>query len=95
MASSFRISCHRKGDRVHIGLRGDFDGSSACRLCNLLNEKLPGVHEVVVHTDKLGNVYPFGRQVFERNLSYLHSSCPITFEGKRAGQLLADRGLSL
>ena len=95
MASSFRISWHRKGGSVHIGLKGDFDGSSACQLCNLLNEKLPSVNEVVVHTDKLRNVYPFGRQVFERNLSYLQHSCPITFEGKHAQQLVSDIGLSL
>jgi hypothetical protein len=36
MASNFRIYCHQNRDNLHLKLIGDFDGSSAYELINLL-----------------------------------------------------------
>lgn len=84
MAGKFKIYVEQKGESVHIVLEGDFDGSSACQLSNVLSEKLKGVHKVVIHTDNLKSVHPFGRSVLERNLSFLKRRLPIRFEGRRA-----------
>jgi len=36
MAANFRISVHRSSDSLHMKLMGDFDGSSAWELLNVL-----------------------------------------------------------
>ena len=38
MAANFRIRVHQNSDNLHLRLDGDFDGSSACELLDLLNK---------------------------------------------------------
>ena len=39
MASNFKISVHRNSDSLDLKLMGDFDGTSACELLNVMMEK--------------------------------------------------------
>ena len=76
MASNFTISVHKDSDSLELKLAGDFDGTSACELPNVLKEKCDGgVTRVAVNTSRLKEIYPFGRDTFQRNL--------YTLKGKR------------
>ncbi len=68
MASNFHIFCHRTRDTLHLKLEGDFDGSSAFELINTLEEHGVGFHQILIDTNHLKTIYPFGRNVFQKNL---------------------------
>ena len=85
MASNFSISMHRSSDNLHLKLLGDFDGTSAWQLINVLKENTNGVCRVIIHTNSLKNIYPFGRDTFRQNLPGLKSSpTQILFTGENA-----------
>ena len=67
MARNFKINIHRAIENVFIYLKGDFDGSSAFELLNALSENLNNAKCVLIDTQKLQAVYPFGREVFYYN----------------------------
>jgi len=92
MASNFKISVYKNSDSLHLRLIGDFDGSSACELINLLKEKgCNGVSRVIIHTSCLKNIHPFGRDTFQHNLSGVKGrSFRMLFAGENAGQLAPD-----
>jgi hypothetical protein len=47
-------------------------------------------------TSCLKNIYPFGRDVFRRNLSEVNGhQTPITFTGEKAGQIAPEKSPSL
>ena len=71
MAHNFKIFMHRTVDNLHINLKGDFDGSSAFELLNTLKENLNSTKRILIDTNKLKKIYPFGREVFNYNLSKL------------------------
>lgn len=88
MAPNFRISTHRNSDNLHVKLMGDFDGSSAWELLNVLKKNSWRVRKVFIHTSSLDNIYPFGRDIFCRNLSELKGySVKLLFTGENAGQI--------
>ncbi len=94
MASNFRISVHRNSENLHLKLTGDFDGSSAWQLLNLLKTRSNDVYRVVIHTSCLNNIYPFGRDTFHRNLSDLNDPSPrLMFTGENADQIAPERDL--
>jgi anti-anti-sigma regulatory factor len=68
MASNFRIYVQRNSDDLHIKLEGDFDGTSACQLLNVMKENQSGVTKIFIDTSLLDYIYPFGRDVFHNNL---------------------------
>jgi hypothetical protein len=68
MASNFHIFRHRKKDTLHLKLEGDFDGSSALELINTIEEYGVGFHQISIDTNDLKTIYPFGRNVFQKNL---------------------------
>ena len=68
MAQNFKISIHRKIDKLSIRLMGDFDGNSAWELINAIRENLNNSKFKQIDTSKLKKVYPFGREVFKSNL---------------------------
>ncbi len=98
MASNFRISAHRNNENLHLKLMGDFDGSSACRLLHFLKTGSKGACKVVIHTGGLKNIYPFGRDIFLRNLSDVNDNGrrpPIRFTGENASQIAPEKDLCL
>ena len=85
MAHNFRINIHRTIDNLYIGLRGDFDGNSAFELFNALKDNLNTSKCILVDTNKLKAVYPFGREVFYYNfLKIKNQRIRIRFVGPNA-----------
>jgi hypothetical protein len=71
MAHNFKIFIDRTIDNLHLNLKGDFDGSSAFELLNVLEENLNSTKRILIDTNNLKKIYPFGREVFDYNLSKL------------------------
>jgi hypothetical protein len=96
MASNFKIFTHRKRNALYLKLIGDFDGSSACELVNLLKENCQGGYKVIIHTSRLNTIFPFGCDVFQRNLSSMNRfSNSIMFTGEYAIRFAFEKGLSV
>lgn len=92
MASTFRISVHRNSQTLHLKLLGDFDGSSAHQLLNILKRNSNGVERVFIHTDCLRNIHPFGQDVFQDNFDILKGqTVPFLFTGEHASQLAPEK----
>ena len=92
MALNFKVSVHRNSNNLHLKLMGDFDGSSAFELLNALEKNSNGTHRVIIHTNCLKNIHPFGLETFRRNLSELIGDrTRILFTGENAA-LLALKG---
>lgn len=95
MARNFRISTHRNSDSIHLNLLGDFDGSSAYELVELLRKKCHGISKVFIHTNALKEIHPFGRNVFLSNLDSLSDNCGnMLFTGEHAEEL-APKGSTI
>jgi hypothetical protein len=91
MAQNFRIHTHENGDSIHLDLLGDFDGSSAEQLLELLRSKCHGVSRVVIHTNTLKEIHPFGRNVFLNNIDFLNKGCGrLLFTGEHAEELAPE-----
>ena len=69
MASNFHIYSFKTRDSLHLKLAGDFDGSSAYELINTLTEHGKGFYEIFIDTSELKTIHPFGKDVFQKNLS--------------------------
>jgi hypothetical protein len=96
MASNFRICVHQNSDSLHLKLIGDFDGSSACELLNVLKKSVNGVLRVIIHTNSLKNIYPFGRDTFQENLRELKDRTDrILFTGEKAIQIAPEKNSCL
>lgn len=92
MALNFRIIIHQNSDSLHFKLVGDFDGSSAHQLLNLLNKNWNRVYRVFIHTNSLRDIHPFGRNTFQANLNELKGHYHrILFTGQNASQLAPER----
>ena len=92
MASNFRIFTHRNSENLHLKLMGDFDGSSACQLLNVLKKTSNSVYKIFIHTSSLNTIYPFGRDTFHRSLcDFDGNSIRILFTGEHAKQISPEK----
>ena len=83
MAPNFKFSFHQSNDSLHMKLNGDFDGSSAYELINALKNYRTGSSQIFIETGCLNNIYPFGKDVFLKNLSTFNKKYnKIRFIGK-------------
>jgi len=88
MASNFKIVIHRNSENLHMKLMGDFDGSSAHQLLNLLTKNGLAASKIFIHTSALKSIVPFGRDVFHSNLCLLKGKPRhLVFTGDRATEL--------
>lgn len=88
MARNFKIHTHRNGDSIHLDLMGDFDGSSAYELVELLRNKTHENSRVFIHTNALKEIHPFGRNVFLSNFDSMSDNCGnVLFMGEHAKEL--------
>jgi len=71
MANNFKFLSNRIRDRIRLKLYGDFDGSSACELINVLKNYRNGSNQIFIDTNNLNTIHPFGMDVFKKNLSVL------------------------
>jgi hypothetical protein len=91
MASNFKISFRRDNMKFQLLLAGDFDGTSACELLNILKEKCGNANHVAIDTTGLRRIYPFGRDTFRNNLYNIKDShIRLKFMGKNA-KLIAPK----
>ena len=72
MASNFFIYSYKTKDSLHLKLNGDFDGSSAHELINILNQAVSSFWEIFIDTNGLKTIHPFGRAVFEKSLRFFN-----------------------
>ena len=88
MASNFKIFINKKSDHLHVKLIGEFDGSSALELINLLKEHSRKSGEIMIHTDELSTIHPFGREVIKNKSNLLNKkSVRLIFTGEHAVNL--------
>ncbi len=89
MAHNFKISAHQTIDNLHINLLGEFDGSSAYELLNYLKDNLNSAKSILINTNNLNKICPFGREVFNRNFSKLKDDrIRVQFVGLNAFQIV-------
>jgi hypothetical protein len=92
MAGNFRIVLHRNSESLHLRLEGDFDGSSAHQLLQMLGENGHGITRIFIHTNGLKEVHPFGTAIFQNNLNTYKISKPdLIFTGDK-GPAIAPHG---
>ena len=96
MASNFKISKHQNSDNLHLKLSGDFDGSSAWELFNILEEDCRSASKIFIHCNCINEIDPFGRDVFHGNFSSLKKkSVRFLFTGDKASQIAPEGRLCL
>jgi hypothetical protein len=96
MAESFKIVMHENSENLHLRLIGDFDGSSAFQLLEVLKDRAHAVQKVFIHTSGLGKIHPFGQGVFEKRASELKEELEkIHFTGDKAESVSPDPSLCL
>ena len=69
MSSNFQIFTFKTKDSLHLKLDGDFDGSSAHELINTLIAYSIGLWDIIIDTNNLKTINPFGIDVFQKNLN--------------------------
>jgi hypothetical protein len=96
MAAGFRIVMQENSEDLHLRLVGDFDGSSASELLEVLKDRAQAVQRVFVHTSGLREIHPFGQGVFEKRTSELREELEkIYFTGDKARLLAPVQGSCL
>ena len=71
MANNFKFLLNSIRDKIHLKLYGDFDGSSAFELINFLKKYKKAPNKIVIDTNNLNTLHPFGTDVFKRNFRTL------------------------
>jgi hypothetical protein len=89
MADNFEIFKHPTTELLHLKLVGDFDGSSAYELINVLSKNKDKFLQIIIDTSDLSAVYFFGKEVMSTRMSdFNHSDTIIKFVGKNIGQFV-------
>ena len=92
MASNFKILRHQNGDNLHLKLVGDFDGTSAWEVFNILKKDRSKVSKIFIHCSCLEVIDPFGRDVFQDNMKALGGNCTdFIFSGEKSGQIAPEK----
>ncbi len=75
MAKNFRVCTKAHSNQsLSLQLFGDFDGSSACELINVLDESVKKTSKVAIDTDGLRTIDAFGLNVFIPRMSWLNNT---------------------
>jgi anti-anti-sigma regulatory factor len=91
MASNFNISKHQNRDSLHLKLSGDFDGTSAWELFNILKDDCRNASKIFIHCNCLNEIDPFGQAVFHGNFHSLKKdSARFLFTGEKARQIAPE-----
>ncbi len=95
MAKNFRVFLQQKRDILHMDLKGDFDGTSAFELLNILKKNCRNVNNVLINTSRLENIFSFGTDILSKNFSELYGlSLQIQFVGKNVGKVYPEKNIS-
>ncbi|MFZ5571569.1 MAG: hypothetical protein ACOZF0_14300 [Thermodesulfobacteriota bacterium] len=68
MAANSKIRFYKDGKQVRFQLNGDFDGSMALQLIGMIGDHCGRSDAVVIDTDDLRDLLPFGVEVFHKRL---------------------------
>ncbi len=68
MSIHFQVTFRKNNGNLHVSPKGDFDGSSAWELVNLLQEQYEGTGRVFINTKNLRKVCSFGCRTFKCNI---------------------------
>ncbi|MGD2151264.1 MAG: hypothetical protein PVJ20_00035 [Desulfobacterales bacterium] len=71
MAANFQILFYKTRDSLHLKLNGDFDGTSAFELINIINDHGANFYQIFIDTNDLRTIYAFGRNVLQKNFGAL------------------------
>ena len=83
---------HRMNGSLELELAGDFDGTSACELLNVLSEKCDGADRVLVNTSRLKDIHSFGIDTFQNNLHRLKGKpIRLAFTGEKPTRIVPER----
>ena len=69
MGTNFQIEFKKSNGNLHLQTMGDFDGSSAWQLINLLHKKYNGKGRIFIDTKNLHKICPFGCSTFKDQAS--------------------------
>ena len=95
MALNFKILPEHKRKNLYLKLTGDFDGSSAFELINMLKENYSKSEKIVIDTQGLSSIHPFGRDVFRKNCTDLNGKCRgVLFTGANSNEFSTERSIS-
>ena len=92
MAKNFRMIASEKPNRaIHIRLHGDFDGTSAHELADMLSACGSCFPEVAVHTDGLRKINAFGLGIFHTKIKKLRRyPVQVVFRGKHKHHFIEE-----
>ena len=68
MRNRFQIDVKTSNGNLYVRPKGDFDGSSACELINVLREHYRGTGRVFIDTKSLRDICSFGCKTFQARL---------------------------
>jgi hypothetical protein len=74
MGKNFKLLSDSARGRISLKLYGDFDGSSACELINVIKNCRNDSNQIFIDTDNLNIIHPFGMDVFKKKLNVLDFS---------------------
>ena len=92
MAKNFKMVTSGQTNRsLRIRLHGDFDGTSAHELANMLTDLRSSFSKVAIDTDGLKTIHAFGLTVFGTQLKKLRRiSTRVMFSGKFKDQFTEE-----
>ena len=92
MAKNFKILFSEKTNRlVRMQLQGDFDGTAAYELINILHKCLASYPKVAIDTEGLKSINTFGLDVFSIKLKSLRRpNARIAFSGRYQSTFMQD-----
>jgi hypothetical protein len=82
MATNFRIYTNKHKGAHNIKMVGDFDGSSAFELINMLKTHFGKSGKITIDTSGLFSILPFGVDVFKKNFALSKRLYGVAFTGK-------------
>ena len=90
MAKNFRMLSDKTHDHsLRIQLKGDFDGTSAHELANLLDTCRASYPKVAIDTEGLSRIHSYGLKVFIIRMKLLRKSwAGIVYTGKHRSSFL-------
>ena len=87
MAANFQILSYKTRDSLHLKLNGDFDGTSAFELINIIKDHGANCYQVFIDTNDLRTIYAFGRNVLQKNFGALKKLGNLIFIGENERHL--------
>ena len=92
MASNFRIVINPKGRSVHLKLSGNFDGTSADELLNVIKGYGGNAEKIFINTQNLRSVHPFGLALFRNKFYTIRAqSDKLTFTDEKWQKMIAEK----